>query len=159
MVNIHPPASSSGNLSLNWHALFTCSLKTSGLSANIWWPAPVITYQDLNKVLVPEKIVRAIFLDGSGHQLTCVFTKLDWRAAFTRSHDDLSIHDREPYSNVIGLSSRNSWIRLSIGFFAQPKPDIMAWNALSPLKRPINFRLFVNLLNNFCFFLNFKDHK
>lgn len=70
----------------------------------------------------------------SDRKRTCVFTKLDFRASFTKSHDDLSIHDRDPYNKVIGLSSRNSCIRLSIGFLAHPKPDIMAWNALSPLE-------------------------
>lgn len=70
---------------------------------------------------------------GKSVKFTCVFTKLDERACLTRSHDDLSIHDLEPYSNVIVLSSRSSCKRLSIGFLAQPKPDIMAWNALSPV--------------------------
>lgn len=64
---------------------------------------------------------------------TCVLTKLVDRACLTRSQDDLSIHDLDPYSSVIVLSSRSSCIRLSMGFLAQPKPDIMAWNALSPL--------------------------
>lgn len=41
-------------------------------------------------------------------KFTCVLTKLAGRAAFTRSHDDLSIQDRDPYSSVIGLSGRSS---------------------------------------------------
>lgn len=32
------------------------------------------------------------------------------------------------------LSERSSCIRLSMGFLAHPKPDIIAWNALSPLQ-------------------------
>lgn len=66
-------------------------------------------------------------------KFTCVFTKLDERACFNASHDDLSIHDLDPYKSVMVLSSRSSCNRLSIGFLAQPKPDIIAWNALSPL--------------------------
>lgn len=59
---------------------------------------------------------------------------LEFRACFTKSHDDLSIQDRDPYNNVMCLSVRNSCNRLSIGFFAHPNPDIIAWNALSPLQ-------------------------
>lgn len=67
--------------------------------------------------------------------LTCTLTKLDPRDSFTISHDDLSIHDLEPYNKVIGFSEWISCKRFNIGFFAHPKPDIIAWNALSPLNK------------------------
>lgn len=40
----HSPASLSGKLSLNRHAAFTYSLNTSGLSAKMWCPAPLMAW-------------------------------------------------------------------------------------------------------------------
>lgn len=54
-------------------------------------------------------------------------------ACLSVSQEELSTQDRLPYKRVIGISGLNLSILLTIGFLAQPKCCIIAWNALSPL--------------------------
>jgi hypothetical protein len=51
------------------------------------------------------------------------------------SPDALSTHEREPYSNVTGISFRRVSIRLTIGCLAQPRVADIAWKAASPLQK------------------------
>lgn len=87
------------------HASFTNALNRSGLSANTWWPAPFTA---------------------------CTFTL--FLVSLRRLQFSCWIHEREPYSSVIGISDRNLSMRFSIGFLAQPNPTIIEWKALSPLE-------------------------